>query len=539
MDVIITLMTLRRNYLHWPGIARVLLFLGSVGTFLAGGYLAADYMLDSQREKQINELGDLALRSSEAVIDYGVTALGGFSDHQDHSCSSGPIQQMRLFVYRSNFIKDLRVVRPNASVECSAFSETLEFDRGWVTRGEMLPSKDESFRLFQVNQFMGTALGVMVDLDSDHSMVGILGVDASLLDVLPDELREHGSVSLSLTDGKQISMAGAAVDPREELLRFVVTSDKYPIETLVSVEAGAFGGWNREPILPIMILSGLLGAIFGVLLSRNLFRSRSLLERFDYALSQGRIRPFYQPIFDLRGGKIVGAEVLARWIRTDGSVLPPGRFIELAEENGRIPEMTWHLLAAALEDMKPLLSAEPDFRLSINIAPSHFVAAGFRGKLCELVAEADVPAHKITLEITERENFEDPDLAAVSVANLRGHGFNVAIDDVGIGHSGLSQIQRLRADTMKIDKFFVDSVTLDATASSMIAMLVRLANEMDMDVVAEGIEEKAQVDALLECGITKGQGYIVSPPIAAAPFLELFVARAASGNLRVAATRAA
>ncbi|GAB5506184.1 MAG: EAL domain-containing protein [Rhizobiaceae bacterium] len=532
-------MTLRRNSLHWPGIARALLFLGSVGMFLAGGYLATDYLLDSQREKQLNELGGLALRSSEAVIDYGVSALGEFSDHENHSCMSGPMQKMRLFVYRSNFIKDLRVVRPDASVVCSAFSETLEFDRGWVGRDEMLESEAGNFRLFQVNQFMGTALGVMVDLDHEHSVIGILGVDASLLDVLPDELRGHGSVSLSLTDGKQISSAGGAVDPREDLLRFVVASDKYPIETLVSVHADAFHAWNREPIAPIMLLAGLLGAVFGALLSRNLFRPRSLLDRFDFALSQGRIRPYFQPIFDLGTGKVVGAEILARWIRTDGSVLPPGRFIELAEQNGRIPEMTWSLLSTALDEMKPLLRVEPDFRLSINIAPSHFVSAGFRGKLRDLVKKADVPPHQITLEITERENFEDPDLATICVANLRGHGFNVAIDDVGIGHSGLSQIQRLRADTMKIDKFFVDSVTLDSTASSMIAMLVRLAKEMDMDVVAEGIEEKAQVDALLECGITKGQGYIVSPPIAAAPFLELFAARAASGKLRVAATRAA
>jgi sensor c-di-GMP phosphodiesterase-like protein len=132
-----------------------------------------------------------------------------------------------------------------------------------------------------------------------------------------------------------------------------------------------------------------------------------------------------------------------------------------------------------------------------------------------------VRANQITLELTEREGFEDLAQAAELVAQVRSLGFRVALDDVGIGHSGLSQIQRLGADVLKIDKFFVDSVNHDLSANVVIEMLVRLAAEMEMSIVAEGIEREEQAAALRECGVGTGQGYLVSPPLAVPAFLEL------------------
>jgi c-di-GMP phosphodiesterase len=131
------------------------------------------------------------------------------------------------------------------------------------------------------------------------------------------------------------------------------------------------------------------------------------------------------------------------------------------------------------------------------------------------------------IEITERDELEDLVRAASAIAQLREYGFKVAIDDVGIGHSGLSQIQRLGANILKIDKFFIDSITGDSTATAVVRMLVQLAQKLKMNVHAEGIETDEQISALIACGVEEGQGYVVSRPLPVAEFLEFLDQRSA------------
>ena len=121
--------------------------------------------------------------------------------------------------------------------------------------------------------------------------------------------------------------------------------------------------------------------------------------------------------------------------------------------------------------------------------------------------------------------------AARVVHALRDLGFKVAIDDVGVGHSGLSHLKGLGATTMKIDKFFVDTVTRDGSTTTIIEMLVKLARDLNMTVIAEGIETEDQSRALRDCGVEQGQGYLVSPPVPAAKFIEMIEARRAKSEV--------
>lgn len=520
--------------MRWPLLARILLFLASVGVFLAGGHVASEYLIDSQRERQLRELGGIALRRSELAVEYGITTLRELAAEGNLGCDGGALQAVRLHVYQRGAVKDIRLVRPDASVLCSAFSETLEFDKGWVRRADMLPTATGDAFLFRVQQFFGTALGTMIDIDGELSLIGILGFSGAQLDVMPAELRERSEIALELGNWQSIARTATSLPDGSDPYRLIVTSRQYPLQVVIRVERAALAAWNREPYLPIMGLAGLLGTAFGLLLARVLFRPRSPLEELDLAIQRGEIQPYFQPIFDLKSGAISGAEVLARWVKPDGTVISPAHFIELAEQSGRIQALTWQLLRTALAEMRPLLKSDKCFKLSVNISPRHFVTAGFVTQLRMIVAEAGVATRQVALELTEREGFDDKAHAAAVVAQVREFGFKVAIDDVGIGHSGLSQIQSLRADILKVDKFFVDSVGRDASAAAMIGMLVRLAEEMQMSIVAEGIEAREQVDALVACGVGSGQGYVVSPPLAARPFLEFLRAREENAPPRAA-----
>jgi sensor c-di-GMP phosphodiesterase-like protein len=163
--------------------------------------------------------------------------------------------------------------------------------------------------------------------------------------------------------------------------------------------------------------------------------------------------------------------------------------------------------------MRPHLSADKNLTLSFNVSPAHFATPGFDQALRTRVAESKVSFRQIAIEITERQPLENLEAAVTNVRALQELGFKISIDDVGIGHSGLSHVQSLGADTLKIDKFFVDTIDSDSTAKSIVEMLVRLAARLDMSIIAEGIELDTQADALRKLGVTQGQGFLVSRPM--------------------------
>jgi sensor c-di-GMP phosphodiesterase-like protein len=202
------------------------------------------------------------------------------------------------------------------------------------------------------------------------------------------------------------------------------------------------------------------------------------------------------------------------------------KFIPLAEQSGRIRAMTWQILSIALKELNAHLRQHKDFKLSFNVVPSHLLSEDFVDQLRRIVSDAKVSARQIVLEITERDELQDLAKAAAIVKELRELGFKVAIDDVGVGHSGLSHLKALGANTMKIDKFFVDTIK-DESTLHIVETLVRLAKDLQMSVVAEGIETEQQMQSLLACGVQEGQGYLVAPPLPTAKFIELLEVRQA------------
>jgi c-di-GMP phosphodiesterase len=489
--------------------------------FVASGHFAATSLIDAHAWKELRLLNQLALRGSEGLASFGATTLAELAAAGKVGCDAATLQAIRLHVYQRGAVKDIRIVDRHGSVLCSAYSETLEFDKEWVTRDQMLPAQDPSVRIFRVEQFFGTALGVLKDVAGDRSLVAILGFNGNQLDIMPAELRGHSEATLALSDGRAIAQSSQIAGNRipDAAVATTMGSELYPVTATIRIDAAAFRHWNAEPYVPIVFLAALLGLAFGLLLSRVVARADNPVVELDRALAAGAFRPHLQPIFDLRTRAIVGCEALARWVRADGTVLPPAQFIQLAENSGRIAPMTWQILASALDGLRPVLRSNKGFRLSLNVVARHLVSPEFTDDLRRIVGAARISPRQIVLEITERQQVEDLTRAAEAIRRLREHGFKVAIDDVGIGHSGLSQIQTLGADILKIDKFFIDSICRDATAAAVIEMLVRLARELGMGIVAEGIETEEQIAALLACGVPQGQGYVVSPPLSVANFV--------------------
>jgi sensor c-di-GMP phosphodiesterase-like protein len=506
---------------RWPGIASLSIAVACTAAFAVGGHFAATALLDGQRLRQLHELASVALRRSELSVDFGAATLDELARRGLASCDAAALQAVRLVVYQRGAVKDIRVVGRDGGVLCSAYSETLEFDKGWVSRDEMRPASDAALRVFRVDQFFGVALGLLRDIDARTSLAAILGVNESLYDIMPGELVDRSEVSLRLEGGEAIIQSPSRLKPSAAVVSVSAASARYPLRAIIRVDQAALGRWDNEPYAPMVGLSALVGLAFGILLARLFVRPPGPLAEFDKALANHEFRPFLQPVVNLHTGAIIGCEALARWVRADGSVLPPSRFIGLAEATGRIEPLTRQIVSAALNGLRPVLQSDKTFKVSFNIAPQHLLAPGFVADLRGIVSAARISFRQVVLEVTEREAFHDLARATAVVAELREFGFGVALDDVGIGHSGLSYIQQLRASTLKIDKFFVDSIDRDPAAKAVVEMVVRLARELKMNVVAEGIEDRAQIAALIACGIEQGQGYLVSPPVPVDAFLGL------------------
>lgn len=513
-----------------PNLSFVALVLASMMAFGLAGHFAAEAVIRHQQAHQLNELTEVVLRRSEFAVDFAASSLDELARRDLASCEPAALQAIRLHVYQRSAIKDVRLVNPDGSVICSAYSETLEFDKGWARRHDMLSSRDKALSLFRVEQFGGDALGVLKDVNRSSALVAIVGINANLFDLMPAELRAHSEVILALSNGEKLGEFRLDEDrPLLGPISFDRHSARFPLHATIRLERSVLSSWNSEAYWPVLLVALGLGALFGILLARSR-RMEGPVADLDRALAAGEFKPYYQPIFDLRTGQITGCEILARWVRRDGSVVPPMNFIPLAESSGRIQVMTWQILRSALSDLRPVLRAEKTFKMSVNVVPRHLLTAGFVETLRRTVLTARVSARQIVVEVTERDELDDLAHAATVVAELRDHGFRVAIDDVGVGHSGLSRLKGLGANTIKIDKFFVDTITLDASTTTIVEMLVALAKDFRMTVVAEGIETEEQRRALIAAGVEEGQGYLVAAPLPFPKFSEFVESRKHSAS---------
>jgi c-di-GMP phosphodiesterase len=190
--------------LRWPSVSQAALVAACLVVFVGGGHFAATAVIGEQRSKQLQELTDVALRRSEVAVDFGAATLDDVAKRGPMNCDPAALQAVRLQVYQRSAVKDIRAVNRDGSVICSAYSETLEFDNGWVGRPDMLRSADGRLLLFRVDQINGVALGVLKDIDAANSLLAILAINSYVFDIMPAELRDHSDVQLELSNGLDV-----------------------------------------------------------------------------------------------------------------------------------------------------------------------------------------------------------------------------------------------------------------------------------------------------------------------------------------------
>jgi diguanylate cyclase (GGDEF)-like protein len=230
--------------------------------------------------------------------------------------------------------------------------------------------------------------------------------------------------------------------------------------------------------------------------------------------ARGELYLAYQPQVDLNTGRAFGAEALLRWKLEDGRIVPPDRFIPIAEYSGLITDIgEWVLREACAELVRLRAAGHDNFTVSVNVSQVQFRHPHFLDALRGALHDSGAPAEFIELEITESMAMEEPDLLADMLAQVKRTGVSIAIDDFGTGFSSLSHLQRLQVDRLKIDRAFVSEITGSARGSSIAEMVIQLGRNLGLSIIAEGVEDERQAQILRALGCPLAQGFLFSKPL--------------------------
>jgi len=240
-------------------------------------------------------------------------------------------------------------------------------------------------------------------------------------------------------------------------------------------------------------------------------------------LELDEFRVHYQPLVSLQSDRIVGFEALTRWQRPQGLIMP-GEFIQVADENGLILSINRKLLREACEQLlrwNRMFPSDPPMAISANITAKQFAQPDLAAQIGEILQQTGVDPGLVDLEITENIAMADAGKSAIVLTDLKSLGVHLSIDDFGTGYSSLCRLQRFPVDSLKIDRTFVSGMDRDRETREIVRIIVMLAHNLGLKVVAEGIERREQMEMLKELGCEVGQGYLFSKPGSPAVIEEL------------------
>jgi EAL domain-containing protein (putative c-di-GMP-specific phosphodiesterase class I)/GGDEF domain-containing protein len=233
----------------------------------------------------------------------------------------------------------------------------------------------------------------------------------------------------------------------------------------------------------------------------------------------------YQPKVALADGSIRGCEALLRWRRSPAGLVQPEHFIPRAEQTGLIVAIGKEVLERACLDLADLRRQYPHLTVSVNVSGRQFAEPRLVNHVQDALQAAGLPAAALRLEITETAVMKDPDIALSMLLKLREMGVGLKLDDFGTGYSSLTYLHRFPIDTLKIDRSFVMRLPHAAESAAIVRAIITLARSLQMDVVAEGVENRRQAEILCEMGCEYGQGFWFSRPVALSAMRELLAGR--------------
>lgn len=236
-------------------------------------------------------------------------------------------------------------------------------------------------------------------------------------------------------------------------------------------------------------------------------------------IAAGQFFPLYQPIVTVAGGRLRAAEALVRWRHPERGVLAPGLFIDAVERQGLVDELTWSVLRQAARDCRRWRRCGVEAKVSVNLSALSLGDPDAAERLSRIVAQEDAEARHVIFEMTESAATTELGHTLENIARLRLRGFEIAVDDYGTGYASMQQLARFPFTRLKIDRSFVHGAARDRRLAVLLQNSIRMADELGMQCVAEGVEDAEDWRMLVSSGCYAAQGYFVAKPMTAGALL--------------------
>ncbi len=304
------------------------------------------------------------------------------------------------------------------------------------------------------------------------------------------------------------NFSGALILTSGEDLRILKTVEKLAIEHDLHVL-----GVLEKPATPAKI-SELLDSLDQIRQEGTMMMVDAFsLAELEYAIGNGELDTYFQPKVDIKSGRVVGVEALARWNHPVKGFIRPDAFISMAEENGLIGDLTDVVCIKALEYASRLKGMNYKLNIAINLSVDSLTNLEWPDRISSMLEQYQLEASSISFEITESRLMGDLSIALDILSRLSLKRFNLSIDDFGTGYSSMEQLQRIPFSEFKIDRAFVHGAAHELSAHAILESSVLLAKKLNMKIVAEGVEDQQDWDVVAELGCDQVQGYFISKPL--------------------------
>ncbi|WP_375056414.1 EAL domain-containing protein [Zobellella sp. DQSA1] len=490
---------LRRFYLH---LAAALLA-GLLPILLGLGIIYWQTQSGLHRDAQ-NRL-DHARRMMDQTLDHAHRAADAVAEHAGQPCELVE-QRLREQVATVPDVRTVNLAR-GRTIYCTSLYGSYQAD-----------SRIDDFIEGQLNLMPGNRVTPNHPLIAYRQPAGeysvLVGIDGyylrNILDMPGDGAPLHLVVGSRWMGPDGQVHEGLPAQAGQEL-SLSSTDYAYRLGTHLSGQNYWHHAWTYSSGSLLLLPLFSLGAGFGLfwLLGRAISPAQELAR----ALQHQEFVPFLQLVVDGQERRCTGCEVLMRWQHPRQGMIPPDRFIPLAEDSGLVIPMTRALMTQVREHFAPLARQLPvGFHFGFNISASHCRDFDLVDDCRAFITAFDGHPVKLVLELTERELVVADDVTDRLFAELRALGVLVAIDDFGTGHSSLAYLQQFRVDFLKIDRSFVGMIGVDALSSHLVDNVIDLATRLELKMVAEGVENQAQVDYLAARQVHYLQGYFFGRP---------------------------
>jgi sensor c-di-GMP phosphodiesterase-like protein len=522
---VISLHEVAVTFLKRKELMAVLLGVALAGLPMAAFNLWVGWFVEQRGRDEAEQVAKRSLLVAERRASQIIQTLADLRRHGIANCGPAEIEAMRGVNFWTTPIKELSVVDAAGRTLCTDLG-IAPGTRAVTSSAPLTVDGDILIEVLRFGEHRHALIRIrQTAVPGANSLAALM--PAELLPPVASMPADQEAMALVITtrDGDLLSEVGL---PQQGVLnagdRFAVTlaSDRYNIVATASLpRAQVRSAWGNLRAVGTVISGVIALAIMAFAFIYPSRRRGDPIVELERALAAGELVPYFQPVVDITTGRLRGAEVLIRWRKPDGTLVLPASFIPLLESSGLIIEVTRALMRRVRDEIAATYAPRPKLRIGFNLAAAHLTDETIVRDVRQIFEASPLHFSQIVLEVTECQPLENLTETRRIIAALQGLGVNIAIDDVGTGHSGLSYMLKLGVDIIKIDKLFIDAIGTDRNSATIIETLIELARNLRMEVIAEGVESFEQVVFLRDLGVRAAQGYVFAPPLPAASFLRL------------------